>query len=301
MAPTRREMLRALAAAFLGGAAREARADGFSALVLRDLDVRDLSVEGDRALGRRFTLFVPKHLAVGERVPLLVLLHGLGETGDERMGVYAWVERYGLATAYERLRRPPLERTSKHDHMTDADAARLNATMKGKPLRGLAIACPYTPNIGRAAHPAAALDGYARWIAEVVVPRARREAPVFSDPARTSLDGCSLGGFVGLEVFLRRPEVFGAWGGVQSAFGAARAESLAERLAQVVGKVGPRAIHIETSSSDPFREGNVRLSTRLRERGVVHELEVLPGPHNQPWLRELGTLAMLLWHDSRSR
>ena len=35
----------------------------------------------------------------------------------------------------------------------------------------------------------------------------------------------------------------------------------------------------------------------LGELGVDSELVVIPGPHNQPWLREIGTLEMLLWHD----
>ncbi len=69
----------------------------------------DLEVAGDKKLATRFTLFVPNHLAKDERVLLLVLLHGLGETWDTGIGVWAWVERYGLGTAYAqawwRLRR----------------------------------------------------------------------------------------------------------------------------------------------------------------------------------------------------
>ncbi len=266
-----------------------------------DLEVRDYAVEGDAALGRRFTLLVPKHLAAGERVPLLVLLHGLGETGDERAGAFAWIERYGLGTSYDRLRRAPLARTSRRRDWTDARLAEVNALLAARPFRGLAIACPYTPNVARAARPAAALDGYARWLAEVVIPRARREAPVFADAARTALDGCSLGGFVGLEVFLRRPELFGAWGGVQPAFGAHRAPGYADRLEAALARVGPRALHLETSSEDPFRASTEALAGALAKKGLPCDLRVLPGPHDQPWLREAGTIEMLLWHDARSR
>jgi len=300
MRPTRRTFLEGLAAAAALSGTRSARGDGVADAPL-DLEVRDVAVEGDRSLGRRFTLLVPKHLGAGERVPLLVLLHGLGETGDERMGARAWLERYGLGSAYDRLRRPPIVRTSKRADWTDARLGEVNAILRAQPFRGLVIACPYTPNVGKAPSPAAALDGYARWLAEVVIPRARKDAPVLPDANRTTLDGCSLGGYVGLEVFLRRPELFGAWGGVQSAFGAHRAEGYAERIAQAIASAGARGIHIETSSADPFHDANVALAAALKKRGVAHELMVLPGPHDQPWLREAGTIEMLLWHDRRPR
>jgi hypothetical protein len=34
---------------------------------------------------------------------------------------------------------------------------------------------------------------------------------------------------------------------------------------------------------------------------VANTLRVLPGPHDQPWLREAGTIEMLHWHDRRPR
>ncbi|MCC6553829.1 MAG: hypothetical protein IT372_12515 [Polyangiaceae bacterium] len=267
----------------------------------QDLTVRDLQVAGDRALGRRFTLCIPRHLAAGERVPLVVLLHGLGETGDERLGAHAWLERYGLGRAYDRLRRAPIARTSRRADWTDARLAEVNAALAAQPFRGLAIACPVTPNVHRAPNPAAALEGYARWLADVVLPRARAEAPVFDDARRTSLDGCSLGGFVGIEVFLRRPDLFGAWGGVQAAIGAHRVGAYADRIAAAVGAAGPRDLHLLTSEGDPFRGAGEALAKRLGEKSVPCALRVLPGPHDQPWLREAGTIEMLLWHDRRPR
>jgi hypothetical protein len=266
-----------------------------------DLEVRDLEVEGDRALGRRFTLCVPRHLAPGDRAPLLVLLHGLGETYDARAGAWAWLERYGLASSYARLRRPPIARTSKRPDLGDARRAELDAALAARPFGGLVLACPYTPAVGKLPSPQAALEGYARWIVEVVVPRARAEAPVLPRARHVGLDGCSLGGFVGLEVFLRRTAAFGAWGGVQSAFGEHRAPGYAEQLERALAAAGPRPLHIETSTGDPFHEANVRLAAELARRGVARELRVSPGPHDQPWLREVGTLEMLLWHDRALR
>jgi hypothetical protein len=296
----RRTFLVAAAAAVASGTALRrgfcASAPAAAPPAPADLEIRDISVEG---IGRRFVLLVPRHLGRGERVPLLILLHGLGETGDPRMGAFAWLERYGLGTAYDRLRRPPIQRTSKRADWTDERLRELNADLAARPFKGLALACPYTLNVGKTPNPSATLDEYTRWIADVVIPRARREAPVLEGAAGTAIDGCSLGGYVGLEVFLRRPDLFASWGGVQSAFGAHRAKGYADRIEKALVSQAPRSIrlHIETSTGDAFREGNALLSSLLAKKGIANDLRVLPGPHDQPWLRESGTLEMLLWHD----
>jgi predicted esterase len=291
---SRRTFVGGVAGALTLAATRRANAEGPGG---EDLEVRDLQLPGERALGRRMTLSVPRYLKPGERAPLLVLLHGLGETGDERAGVYAWLERYGLGSAYARLRRPPVVRTAKRRDFTDEHLAAVNADLAKQAFRGFVIACPYTPNINKVG--AAALDGYAKWIAEEVVPRARKEAPVVEDAARTAIDGCSLGGYVAIEVFLRRPELFGALGGVQAAIGAYRAEGYAERLGKIFAATKVRPLHLETSTADPFLEANQIFAAALKKKGITHELVVLPGPHDQPWLREVGTLEMLRWHDRR--
>lgn len=307
MSIARRAFLRSIAGAIMLGAS-PARADQkFDTLSPPDLDVLDLSVEGDKKLAQRFLLLIPKHLAKDEKSSLLVLLHGLGETGDPTTGVHAWVERYGLGTAYARLRRPPIARTGKDTRLLpDARIAELNAALAAQPFRGMVIACPFTPSIGKMPDPARALDAYADWIADVVIPRARKEAPVIPDAAHTAIDGVSLGGYVGLEVFLRRASTFARWGGVQSAINAARVSAYADKLAAIAAKLpatprGQAPFHIETSLLDPFHDVNRSLSRELAKRGVAHDFVALPGPHDQPFLRESGTMEMLLWHDRRFR
>jgi hypothetical protein len=282
--PTRRAFLSLVAGAAIARA-------GPLAL---DLEIRDL-----REGGRRFTLCVPTILAAGERVPLLVLLHGLAETVDERLGAFAWIEKYGLGTAYDRLRRPPISRVSARADWSDARLAEVNAELAARPFRGMVVACPFTSNPNRTANPQAAIEDFGRWIVESLVPRARTEAPAIADPTHTAIDGCSLGGWIGLEVFLRRPEAFGAWGGVQTAIGEGAAARYAERIADAIARVGPRAIHIESSTLDPYRAANEALAAALAKKKIPHELCILPGPHDQPWLREAGTIEMLRWHDRR--
>lgn len=259
-----------------------------------ELDQHDLRLDGDPRLAKRALLLVPKALPAAGTLRVLVLLHGLGETGNELLGIHAWGERYGLVRAYERLRHPPLARTlPKHSYLTDAHLADLNRDLVAHPFRGLALLCPVTPRTSSAS----ALDRYADWIEQTLLPAARERAPIGEGAAHTGLDGCSLGGRVGVEVFLRKPALFGSFGGVQAAIDVPAADRYAKRIAAALARVGPRPIHVETSTGDPFRKAGERLAHQLDALGVKHTLSVLPGPHNQPFLREVGTLEMLLWHD----
>jgi predicted esterase len=237
---------------------------------------------------------VPEHLAPGAKVPLLVLLHGLGETNDERTGAYAWLDRYGLGTSYERLLRPPVERTAKRGEWTDARLAEVNATLDKRPFRGMVVACPYMPQL-----PAGKLDPYGAWIVDTVVSRARREASMASETVL--FGGCSLGGYASLEIFVRRPGDFDAWCGVQTAISEATASSYAERIERALKKAGPRPLYVGSSIGDPFLPGNKALSDWLKRKNIEHELRISPGPHDQPWLREVGTPEMLLWCDGARR
>ncbi len=294
----RRAFVQSLALGALGalGSGRVASALGAAGEAESSCQTRELAVEGEPQFGRRCVLLLPRHLGAGERAPLLVLLHGRGEADDPKTGARAWVERYGLAAAYERLRRAPVTRRSRRGEWTDARLNEVNASLAARPFGGCVVACPFTPNVFASRPSGAMLDDYALWLTESLIPLVQREAPVAPDRL-PSLDGCSMGGAVGLEVFLRHPERFGAWGGVQAAFGERRAAGHAERLSAALDRAGPRPIHLLTSTGDAFLRGNRSLATALAARRVEHELRVLPGPHDQPWLREAGTLEMLLWHE----
>jgi hypothetical protein len=261
-------------------------------------DVLDLKLEGSRDLARRATVLAPRHLVAGARVPMLVLLHGLGETKSEDAGVRAWIDRYGLLTSHARLSHPPVAPQTGRGDLTAERARAINEDLARRPYDGkFVLVCPFTPNVWQKADPRQALDRYAAWIADVLIPEVRSRTPADGSAARTGIDGCSLGGFIGLEVFLRRPEQFAAWGGVQSALSEAAAPSIANRLAGAVADAGPRRLHVETSTGDAFYRANLALSRELKKKGVPHDFVALPGPHDQPFLREAGTLEMLLWHD----
>lgn len=259
------------------------------------LDMIDLELEGDRALARRALVLAPKNQ--GRHRALLILLHGLGETGSDLLGIHAWGERYGLVRAYERLMKPPVTRENpKLGYLDDERARELNASLEKTPFAGLVMVCPVTPNPYKR-DAAKVFESYGTWLERVLVPAVRRRLGIGDAPLAVGLDGCSLGGYVGLEVLLRRPELFASFGVVQPAIGQASAARYAERLAAAIARVGPIPIHIETSSQDPYREPSKLLSEKLSERSVPNQFRQSSGPHDQPWLREVGTLEMLLWHD----
>lgn len=258
-----------------------------------DLDVSELDLGGERQPAHRARLIVPAR-AAGARLPLVVLLHGLGETKSPKLGLKAWTELYGLLAAYRRLRRPPLA-PGKHGYLTEQRRAELNRELAERPFGGVVTVCPVTPNVY--ARGPGSLERYADWIADTLLPAARAHAAVDPRSEATAVDGCSLGGYVALEVFLRKPELFGCAGSVQGAFSPQRAAAYAERIADVTRRVGPRRVHVQSSSRDPYRCAAERLARELGRLKVAHELTITPGPHDQPWLRESGTLEMLLWYD----
>lgn len=276
----------ALFASLAGGAAADPA-------LCSAFETKALEVPGE-TLARRCQLLVPR----GGKAPrrLLVLLHGLGETKSEGMGIRAWTERYGLCAAHERLRHPPVRRTlSDAVYLTDARLAELERELAQSPYRGLAIACPYTPNVFKAGPTQAVLDRYAAWLVDRLVPALVRELGV-SSPS-VGLDGVSLGGYAALEVFLRRPRAFASVGSLQGAFGTATADAYAARIERAFAEYGPRPLRIATSSWDPGRAANERLVELLAKRDVNATLSVPPGPHDQRFLREAGSLELLLWHD----
>jgi enterochelin esterase-like enzyme len=142
-------------------------------------------------------------------------------------------------------------------------------------------------------------DAYAKWIEEVLVPRARREVPTIETPERTYLCGVSLGGYVSLEVLVRLPHVFGAWAGVQTAIAPGAAPAYAKKIA--AGWAGEeRDLLVLTSSQDHWKKASDALDAAFTEKKLRHAYRVTPGPHDQPWLRESGTLEMMLWLDRLS-
>jgi len=255
-------------------------------------DLRNLQLVDGTEGGRRFVLLQPRYLEPGRKLPLAVLLHGLGETGNERLGAYAWLEKYGLGSAWQRLKRAPIERTSARGEWTDARLAEVNAELLARPFRGMALVCPFMPNPSGAAD----LEAYARWLEQSLLPRIRKEAPISADPAQTYLCGVSLGGYVSLEMLARLPHLFGAWAGVQTAIGTFAATGYAEKIASGWKGIA-HPMMLLTSTQDHWKASSEALAAAFQAKNLATTYRVVPGPHDQPWLREAGTIETLLWLD----
>ncbi len=260
------------------------------------LSVREIELPKPGKFGKRCLLLRPSQVPDDIALPLLVLLHGLGETSSEALGIRAWYERYGLPQAYARLLAPPVFRTLPRErYLSDARLDEINRELAQAPFEHIALLCPFTPNAFQQ-HPSAPfLDRYADYVQDALLPAARAATPTLAGAAHTGLAGVSLGGYVALELFLRKAQVFGVVGCVQAAFGVSVAEAYARRIAEVMTREGPRALQLITSSYDPFRDATQRLAKRLDELGLPATLTLGDGPHDQRFLREAGTLELLLF------
>lgn len=254
-----------------------------------DNDLRNLRIVDSTEDKRRFTLIFPKYLDPDQRMPLVVLLHGLGETGDPKLGAYAWLSAYGAGAAWQRMKRAPIERTSKRGEWTDARLAEVNGDLEKRPFHGFAIACPHMPNMQTSPE----LDAYAKWIEGALVPRCRKETQTLEDVDHTFLGGVSLGGWISLEMMARIGHVFGAWAGVQTAINA----TSGAKFAAMLEKQSKKPLFLLTSEQDHWKTGSDSLANGFKEKGMPYDYRVIPGPHDQPWLREAGTIETLYWLD----
>lgn len=288
------------ALAALGAFALSAKALALARVVPDELALFDWTFDETHPFVHRAMVLAPKRLAAGEKAPVLVLFHGLGEAKEgHASGTFAWLDRYGLGSSYARLRAPPLASVEKRHDLTPDRASALTAELGGHPFEGLVLVCPFTPNVWSFKSPETALDALTTFVTGALLDRIAREVTA-SDPTRVGVDGCSLGGFVALEVFARRPDRFATAGVVQPAIAARSIERYADALAGAAGKT-LRGVHVESSKADPFLGVSEKLARALGDRHVANEFIAPKGPHDQPFLRDVGTIEMLLWHDRALR
>jgi hypothetical protein len=276
-----------------GGIARPAPARA-RALVSDELDIVELDLKGDGAFGRAL-LLVPKRLPREPR--LLTLLHGLGETHDQTVGARAFAERYGLLSAVARLSHPPLARQNeKQDYFGEGRLAELNARLAKHPYRPPVLLCPYTPNPYKAGGEAV-LARYVDFVSGALKKEVEQRVGSSFPSSRSMVSGVSLGGYIAIEAFLKKPELFCALGTVQGAFGQNQAARYAAGVESASQRLGSRRVEILTSSFDPYRRPNELFHQHLQKRKQASRLRVSPGPHDQRWLNESGTIEMLLAAD----
>ena len=252
----------------------------------------------DTPEGERAMMLAPWPAAGGPDAaarPLLVALHGRGESGRGLdVGAGGWPNDYQLDRLHRRLLAPPLTSADLGDMVSLPRLARLNASLAATPYRGLAVACPYTPDLRDKSVEGA--RGFGRFVIEALLPRLRSEVGSKADRAATGIDGVSMGGRLSLLVGLSHPEIFGAVGALQPAIRVDEAPMISElaRAAMARAKVTLRLV---SSEQDPFLAAVRAASERMHADGVEHELLVIPGTHSYEFNRGPGGVEMLLWQE----
>lgn len=243
--------------------------------------------------GRAVTI-VPAWRAHGEKLPVLVALHGRGEAmkGPER-GVLGWPKDYELLRAVRRVANPPLTADDFEGFVEPERLALHNAALAARPFGGLAIVCVYEPDIDL--RKPTQIDAYGRYLVDTVLPRVRSELPVL--PGAIGIDGVSLGGALALRVGLAHPDVFAAVGTLQAAIGNEQIPELTELARAARARRPALALRLLTSHDDYFRKAITGASQSFRAAGIAHDFEDIPGPHDYPFNRGPGAIEMLLWHD----
>jgi iron(III)-salmochelin esterase len=256
----------------------------------------------DTSIGPMSAVVVLPERRPDERFPILLTFHGMGEArkGPEK-GARGWIDDYGLLKAIDRLRHPPL---TAHDLEGFADPerlAKLNAALGRDPYRGLVIANSYTPDMLRGEEPFSKIPPLANFALDELLARARRETPALGTPQTTGIDGISLGGRAALSIALRHPEAFAAAGGLQPAFDLENVSAFTERALVARQKNPALSFRFLTSDGDYFLGPTRAISAAMRHVGIVHELVVVPGPHDYPFNRGPAVYEMLLYHDRALR
>lgn len=261
------------------------------------LEEREIAVPDSPHQLSRAVIALPTRRDRSAKLPLLVLLHGLGETVNPKLGLRAWLDAYGLGAAVAHLQEGHLSRDAKYEFLSDEERWAIGNSLHAQPFRGLCLVCPFLPNPYVGGNWQNALARYAAWLTEKLLPAVRAELAEVVDE-RVGLAGVSLGGFSALEVYLQRPAAFHALGSIQGAFSKIYAQAAAKR---VLASATRPAVYVGTSSQDPYRIANLDFARALEAGGCSVSLNQRKGPHSQSWLREIGTLDALLWSDRALR
>lgn len=247
--------------------------------------------------------FSPKGLLTSLAVPaagvapsgVAILLHGLGEAHDEKLGARAWLDRYGLPRALSALQAPRTLEASSRGDLTAERAAQLRDALEQEPWVPMLVVCPHTPNLLKKGTPESRFTAFSQELDALIAAVTQEHELV---KPRLALGGCSMGGGIALELAHLWKAKLACVSGLQAAI-VTRAGELPALFAQGTNPTTP--LQLVTSQGDPFRAGNERLFQALKASAPGRDVTFLcpPGPHDQPWLRNVGTLEMLAFMSNR--
>lgn len=234
--------------------------------------MRDVTFDSS-ALGRRMTyrMLLPEKIAVGQRLPVVYLLHG-GGGGFRDWSDYSDVARYAAP-----------DRTG-----------------------GLILVMPEG---GSSYYMNAALkpeDRYEDYLVDDLIPDVESRFPAAKGRENRAIVGVSMGGFAAVKLALTRPDLFAFAGGMSPAIDVPsrrfswRRWEQGMRFRRIFGPWGSKTRQISdpfvlVQSADPAKtpylyltageqeallDPNRGFSAKLRERGFSHEFHTRPGGHD---------------------
>ncbi|MBK8219206.1 MAG: hypothetical protein IPK71_36230 [Myxococcales bacterium] len=179
--------------------------------------------------------------------------------------------------------------------MTPQRLAQHNKDLAAAAYQGLVVVCPYLPDVDLKSP--LAIKDYGDFVKEVLLPRVRRELPVFASRDATGIDGVSLGGAMALRVGLGNPDCFGMVGSLQAAIDDPQIPQFVEALKLARASNPKLKLRLLTSDRDYFRRVVTATSQAMRSAALDHDFLEVPGPHDYPFNRGPGAIEMLTWYD----
>lgn len=238
---------------------------------------------------------VPKGLAPGERLPLVILLPG-GHHNMQRhdKGAWGWWSEYRLGEIDAALRRGDLTQDDFRHLARPRDLEWFNSLLAVTPYRGAVFVTPWV--VGRQLEPAPHGTMVAEFLRDLVA-RAREELPVHASREATGLGGMSSGGLWTLYSGSMCSDLFGTLVATQPF-----TEDLVKPLrAAVNARAMPQRLRMVTSDYDHQRQSTVELSEALHADGVAHDLVEYMGPHSAGFAAGPGGLDAMLVFDRSLR
>ena len=258
-----------------------------------ELEVLDWMFPTEFGGEKRAVILKPKVIPAGTKLPVLVALHGFGETIDVKTGAYGWLRSYALDRCYRAVASAPMVEADFESLVTPDRLTALNSELAKRPFEGLIVACPFMPKeIGSEMVP---MEMYGSWLGKRLLPKIHGSLPALSSPASTGIDGVSLGGWAALRVGLLRPDLFGVIGTLQAAV--IDAPQIDWAMALISSSLKGRPLRVVTSTEDVYRDTLSKLDARLTAKSINHEFLLTQGPHDYIWNKGPGGIEMLHWHD----
>lgn len=238
---------------------------------------------------------VPKDLAPGLRLPLVVLLPG-GHHNMQRhdTGCWGWWSEYRLGEIDGALRRGKLTQNDFRGLGRPPELEVFNDYLATTPYRGAVLVTPWV--VGRQLDPAPHGAMVGAFLRDLVA-RARDELPVHTTREATGLGGMSSGGLWALHAGAACSDLFGTIVATQPF-----TEDLVKPLrAAVTARAHPQKLRMVTSVDDHQRKSTVELSEVLHKDGIEHDLVEYLGAHSAAFAAGPGGLDALINFDRSLR